>query len=286
MTTPQDASVPAVASSTHAGEAPKVRGPWATWWHEYWGAVGKGTLAVVGFWWLVTGVIVALQRNEWTRFAAWLLSTGIAIYATYVIHVQRMERTAASARRTFLASTAIWMWINVGLYGGWIVGPGQIASIPGDASLPRALEAIVSLLWHELLCVLVLAVSWLHVRRSPNRLAFVALATYWAVLQVAKLNIFFGVANPGARFLPPHLQFLLSYYGPAENTGFLPVSFFTAVGIALIFWWHGWQAKDAFLRQGRALLAMLIALAALEYMLLAVPSDAPLWEVFLKARGF
>ena len=286
MTAPQDVSVTTVGPTTHGGDAPKVSGPWATWWHEHWGAVGKGTLAVVGFWWLVTGVIVALQRNEWTRFAAWLLSTGIAIYATYVIHVQRMERTAASARRTFLAATAIWMWINVGLYGGWIVGPGQVASIPGDASLLRALEAIVSLLWHELLCVLVLALVWLHVRRAPNRLAFAALATYWAVLQIAKLNIFVGVANPGARFLPPHLQFLLSYYGPAENTGFLPVSFFAAVGIALIFWWRGWQAKDAFLRQGRALLAMLIALAALEYMLLAVHSDAPLWEVFLKARGF
>ncbi len=178
------------------------------------------------------------------------------------------------------------MWINVGLYGGWIVGPGGEASVAGAPTFVRAAEAIVSLLWHELLCVLLLFVSWLHVRTSPNRLGFVALATYWAVLQVAKLNIFFGVANPGARFLPPHLQFLLSYYGPPENTGWLPISFFTALGIALLFWWHGWQARDSFLRQSRALLAMLIALAALEYLLLGVRSDAPLWEVFLKARGF
>jgi len=203
-----------------------------------------------------------------------------------VIHAQRGLRTAASARRTFLAATAIWMWINVGLYGGWIVGPGHAASVAGEATVFRATEAITSLLWHELLCVVVLFVSWLHVRTSPNRLAFTGLATYWLVLQVAKLNIFFGVANPGARFLPPHLQFLLSYYGPPVNTDFLPFSFFAAVGVALLFWWNGWQTKDAFLRQSRALLAMLIALAAVEYLLLAVPSDAPLWEVFLKARGF
>jgi putative photosynthetic complex assembly protein 2 len=275
-----------VASTECAAVEPVVRGPWAAWWHDHWSAVGKGTLAVVGFWWLVTGVIVALQRNEWTKLAAWTISTGVAIYAVYVIHAQRMERTPASARRTFLATTAIWMWINVGLYGGWIVGPGHPASVAGEASIIRATEAIVSLLYHELLCVLILAVTWLHVRRSPNRLAFAALATYWAVLQVAKLNIFFGVANPGARFLPPHLQFLLSYYGPPVNTDFLPFSFFAAVGVALVFWWNGWQAKDAFLRQSRALLAMLIALAAVEYLLLAVHSDAPLWEVFLKARGF
>ena len=253
---------------------------------EHWGAVGKGTLAVVGFWWLVTGVIVALQRNEWTKLAAWTISTGVAIWAVYVIHAQRAERTAAAARRTFLATTAIWMWINVGLYGGWIVGPGKPASIAGEASLIRATEAVTSLLWHELLCVLVLFVTWLHVRQSPNRLAFWTLATYWLVLQVAKLNIFLGVANPGARFLPPHLQFLLAYYGPPENTGWLPVSFFTAIGVALIFWWNGWQAKDAFVRQSRALLAMLIALAAVEYALLGVHSEAPLWEVFLKARGY
>ena len=281
MTPPHD-----VTASTQASASAPVRGPWAAWWHDHWSAVGKGTLAVVGFWWLVTGVIVALQRNEWTKLAAWVVSTGVAIWATSEIHAQRSIRTASSARRTFLATTAIWMWINVGLYGGWIVGPGGEANVAGAPTLMRAAEAIMALLWHELLCVLLLCVIWLHVRRSPNRLGFVALATYWAVLQVAKLNIFFGVANPGARFLPPHMQFLLSYYGPAENTGWLPVSFFTALGIALLFWWHGWQAKDIFLRQSRALLAMLIALAALEYLLLGVRSDAPLWEVFLKARGF
>ncbi len=282
MTAPPDVTVTAAQPSTSV----VTRGPWAVWWHDHWSAVGKGTLAVVGFWWLVTGVIVALQRNEWTKFAAWVISTAVAVWATYVIHAQRGVRTAASARRTFLAATAIWMWINVGLYGGWIVGPGHSASVAGEATVFRATEAIASLLWHELLCVAVLFVTWLHVRTSPNRLAFNGLATYWAVLQVAKLNIFFGVANPGARFLPPHLQFLLSYYGPPVNTNFLPFSFFAAVGVALMFWWHGWQTKDAFLRQSRALLAMLIALAAVEYLLLAVPSHAPLWEVFLKARGF
>jgi putative photosynthetic complex assembly protein 2 len=282
MTAPPEVTVTVERASTEVA----ARGPWATWLHDHWSAVGKGTLAVVGFWWLVTGVIVALQRNEWTKLAAWLISTAVAIWATYVIHAQRNVRTAASARRTFLAATAIWMWINVGLYGGWIVGPGHAASVAGEATVFRATEAIASLLWHELLCAVVIFVCWLHVRTSPNRLALPALATYWAVLQVAKLNIFFGVANPGARFLPPHLQFLLSYYGPPENTGFLPISFFAAVGIALVFWWNGWQTKDAFLRQSRALLAMLIALAAVEYLLLAVPSDAPLWEVFLKARGY
>ena len=284
MTAPRDVTVS--PSAERARSEMVVRGPWAAWWHDHWSAVGKGTLAVVGFWWLVTGVIVALQRNEWTKLAAWTISTAVAIYAAYVIQAQRAVRTAASARRTFLAATAVWMWINVGLYGGWIVGPGHAASVVGEPTLLLASEAIVALLWHELLCVLLLFATWLLVRRSPNRLAFSALATYWAVLQVAKLNIFFGVANPGARFLPPHLQFLLSYYGPPANTDFLPLSFFAAVGVALIFWWNGWQAKDAFLRQSRALLAMLIALAAVEYLLLAVHSDAPLWEVFLKARGF
>jgi hypothetical protein len=106
------------------------------------------------------------------------------------------------------------------------------------------------------------------------------------VLQVAKLNIFLGVANPGARFLPPHLEFLLTYYGPAVNSGWLAVSFFAAMGSAMWLWWTGWQAQDSFVRQSRTLLAMLIALAAVEYALLGVRTDAPLWEVFLKARGY
>jgi putative photosynthetic complex assembly protein 2 len=256
------------------------------WLHEHWSSVGKGTLAVVGFWWLVTGIVVALQRNQWTRFLAWAVSTAIAIAATYVIHAERAHRTASAARKSFVAATAVWMWINVALYGGWIVGPGHVASVAGDASVQRATEAITSLLWHELLSVSILFAVWLHVRESANKMALHALATYWAVLQVAKLNIFFGVANPGARFLPSHLEFLLSYYGPAQNSGFLPLSFFATVGVALVFWWRGWVSSDGYVRQSRALLAMLIALAALEYLLLGLRTDAPLWEVFLKARGY
>jgi putative photosynthetic complex assembly protein 2 len=284
VSAPQEVTAPAAISEASA--LPVVRGPWAAWWHGHWSAVGKGTLAVVGFWWFVTGVVVALQRNEVTRLIAWVLSTMLAMYATHVIHISRAVSTASSARRTFLAATAIWLWINVSLYGGWIVGPSHAATVSGGATVFRATEAIASLLYHELLCVLVLFGVWLHVRLSPNRLAFHGLFTYWAVLQIAKLNIFFGVANPGARFLPPHLEFLLSYYGPAANSGWLAVSFFGAVGVALIFWWRGREAPTPLLRQGRALIAMLFALAAVEYLLLGIKTDAPLWEVFLKVRGF
>jgi putative photosynthetic complex assembly protein 2 len=255
-------------------------------WRNHWSVVGKGTLTVVGFWWLVTGIVVALQRNEWTRLIAWAVSTAVAIYATHVIHVQRDVRTPASARRTFLAATAIWMWVNVALYGGWIVGPSTTASSAHTATIGFAFQAIWSLLWHELLCVLLLIIAWLHVRNSPNRMSVIVLASFWLVLQVAKLNIFLGVANPGARFLPPHLEFLLTYYGPAVNSGWLAVSFFAAMGSAMWLWWTGWQAQDSFVRQSRTLLAMLIALAAVEYALLGVRTDAPLWEVFLKARGY
>jgi putative photosynthetic complex assembly protein 2 len=278
--------LPEAHAAVEAPAPKQVRGPWMTWIHEHWGAVGKGTLAVVGLWWFVTGVVVALQRNDVTRLIAWAFSTLVAVYATHVIHVNRNVTTASSARRTFLAATMIWMWINVSLYGGWIVGPSHVASVSGAASIFRATEAIAALLWHELLCVTLLFGMWLHVRLSPNRLAFYGLATYWSVLQVAKLNIFFGVANPGARFLPTHLEFLLTYYGPAENTGWLAVAFFLAVGIALIGWWRAREAATPFLRQSRALIAVVFALAALEYLFLGIKTDAPLWEVFLKARGY
>ncbi len=286
MTPPGDARASLTNAADVMTDTARSRGLLSRWLYEHWTAVGKGTVAVVGFWWFVTGVVVALQRNEVTRLIAWALATLLAGYASYVIHAERSVRTAASARKTFLAATAIWMWINVGLYGGWIVGPSHAATTAGSASVFRATEAIASLLWHELLCVLLLFGTWLQVRLAPNKVAFHGLATYWVVLQVAKLNIFLGVANPGARFLPKHLQFLLTYYGPPENSGWLPVSVFAATGVALVLWWRGSQSADGFLRQSRALLAMLVALASVEYLLLGVKSDAPLWEVFLKARGY
>jgi putative photosynthetic complex assembly protein 2 len=255
-------------------------------WREEWRPVGKGVLAAVGTWWFFTGLVVALQRNAWTRLGAWVLATGLAWWSTRLIHRLRNEVTPSAARRTFVAVTLIWTWVQVGLYGGWIVGPSLGAPVAGTPALSLASRAILSLAWHEGTCVVLIAALWWMLRGTPNRLAAHALLTYWSVLQVAKLLIFLGVANPGARFLPSHLQFLLAYYGPAENTPWLPVAVFGAIGATLVVGFRGWLATTPFLRQSRALLAVVLGLAAVEYALLGWRTDAPLWDVFLNARGY
>jgi putative photosynthetic complex assembly protein 2 len=255
-------------------------------WREEWRPVGKGVAVAVGLWWFFTGLILALQRNAWTRLGAWCIATALAWWSTRVIHQLRNETTPSSARRTFVAVTLIWTWVQVGLYGGWIVGPG--GSAPGDVgnAATLAVYAIRSLAWHELTCVALLLALWWMVRRTQNRLAFHAMLTYWSVLQVAKLMIFLGVANPGARFLPEHLEFLLSYYGPPVNSPWLFVSVFAALGASLVVGFRGWLAPTAFLRQSRALVAVVLVLAVVEYALLGVKTDAPLWDMFLNARGY
>jgi Protein of unknown function (DUF3623) len=201
MTPPSDARSSLTNATDVMTDSARSRGLFSRWLYEHWSAVGKGTVAVVGFWWFVTGVVVALQRNEVTRLIAWALATLLAGYASYVIHAERSVRTAASARKTFLAATAIWMWINVGLYGGWIVGPSHAATTAGSASVFRATEAIASLLWHELLCVLLLFGTWLQVRVAPNKVEYISWRREsWCTLSPEASAIFADVLRTAREF--------------------------------------------------------------------------------------
>jgi putative photosynthetic complex assembly protein 2 len=259
----------------------------ARWWTPRRRNVATGVGIVLAFWWLVTGLIVALQRNALTRTVAWLGVTVLAMYALQLIWVWRHEATAAATRKSFLAGAVVWTWVCMGLYGGWIVGPGSPAARNDGPTIALAIDALASLAWHEGLCLVMLGGLWWMLRGAANRTAFWTLLTFWGVHEIAKLDIFLGVANPGARFLPQHMQFLLSYYGPAANSFMLPVTTgLAAIGAVLLFFRAWLHAREPMVRQQALLLGVVVVLAAVEYALLGVRTDAPLWDLFLEWRGY
>jgi putative photosynthetic complex assembly protein 2 len=95
----------------------------------------------------------------------------------------------------------------------------------------------------------------------------------------AKLNLHFGVRNLGTELLPPHLQYLRSFFRRRALNPLLPVSVAAATAVAAVLV-LGAAAPGAspFEVAAGMLVAALLALAIVEhlFMVLPVPLDA-LW---------
>jgi putative photosynthetic complex assembly protein 2 len=240
---------------------------------------------VTGYWWLATGLVVAIQRDGPTRLAALGLATGAGAFGAFLLHDERDDASDSATRRSFLGGGLLWLWVAITLYGGWLMGPAPRAVSPGDPLLERAFEAVRSLAYHEAASLVVLALAWWLTRGAANRTGFHGLVALWGMQQLAKLNVFLGVANPNTRFLPEWLRFLETYFGPAQNSVLLPVSIVALSAATYVLARRALRRTDEPGRSTDAMLAWLMALAALEHAFLGIAWNAPLWEGFLQFRG-
>jgi putative photosynthetic complex assembly protein 2 len=255
---------------------------------------GALAAAVVGFWWAATGVLLALQRSAGTRVAA--LAVAVAAGALGLRLTARVRDSAArpSAWRdgagAVLAGALLWTAVSAAFYGGWVVGPAvpPALSDPGAPALLRALGAIAATAYSTALASALLAAAWRLAggRSRPAAFAPATFAVLWAAHELAKLNVFAGVANPGAELLPAYLASLRAYFGPARNSPLLPISVaaLAAATVACAAGAARARANPA-RRTALALVAGIVALAALEHALLGVRDPVGWWDAFLRWRA-
>lgn len=243
-----------------------------------------GIALVVGFWWLATGLIVAVERNDTTRLIGVITATWLLLVAVVLAWRVRHDTTPRGAVVGFLAGALVWLWLSSLFYAGVIVGPSvSVSPDLGQApSWPLAFRAIVATGWHDLLTIAVLGAIYLLPARNVT--AWQVLGLFWVVQQAAKLNVFLGVPNAGVRFLPPKLVFLTAFFGPPHFTPWLALSIVVAALVAAWLARRAWRAATPHDRWRLGLLALLAFLAAVEYAVLAVPADLPFWDPFLRAR--
>jgi len=243
---------------------------------------GRAIFRVVGFWWLATGILVALQRNAATRWLGLVGAIALGIVGFRLIIRSRDDRTRNGAERAFLGGSLLWLFVAATFYGGWIVGP-ELASLTANGpGLRTAALAIRATAYHELLGVALICIVYAIHGRNP--VGWLTLAIFWGADQLARLNIFFGVANPGLQFLPVDLAFLGAFFGPPDNSPLLvPSVLLLAIAAAFTFW-RGLRTTDDFSRTMAAMTAVLLALACLEHAVLGVDWSLPFWDVFLRAR--
>ncbi|MCU0648617.1 MAG: DUF3623 family protein [Gemmatimonadaceae bacterium] len=245
-------------------------------------------VGVVVYWWLATGLILAMQRDGITRVVGAAVSSLLGVLGVWCVWSSRDDATPRGARRGFLGGALLWGWVSVALYGGWIVGPSALhvavpVATPSFATAWRAAQAIG---YHEVASLALLALTWALTRGHVNRMAWWSLLAFWAVQMTAKLNVFLGVENPGGRFLPERLWFLESYFGPPHHGVLLPLTLAILTCATLVFALLWLRHPKAWMRQSGALLCTLMLLAVVEHLLLGISVDVPLWDLFLRSRGY
>jgi putative photosynthetic complex assembly protein 2 len=248
----------------------------------------RSLVVVVAFWWMATGVIFALERSPITRLLGLLVATALAAWGARTVVRERDVATPRGVRHSFLGAAFLWSWVQVAFYGGWVVGPvSRMVSVPAEGpSWSLAVRAVLAMLWYQLAMLAVLGGVGAATAGRRNRTGWWALLVFWGTHQLASINIFLGVDNPGRGFFPEPLAFLESYFGAARSTWFLPLSVAAILAFTLRCVVHGLRDATPARRQAMLLLAVLGTLGVLELSVLAMPASLPLWEAFLTVRGY
>jgi putative photosynthetic complex assembly protein 2 len=244
-------------------------------------------LFAVFIWWFSTGIVLLLNGMQ-RRAYRWslVLSTVLGLAALYALaHTSRQTGTAASYC-AFTSALLVWGWHELSFLTGWITGPRTTAIPSSLQGLPRFVQALRAILWHELGILAVglgiVAITW----GAPNQVGTWTFVVLWSMRTSAKLNLFLGVRNLSEEFLPPHLAYLESFFRRRAMNLLFPVCVTAASGVLALMVWHAMapsRSTDEVL--GLTLVGTLLALAILEHWMLVLPvSTTGLWRWAMGSR--
>ena len=229
-------------------------------------------------WWLGTGAILWLVRLRASSFRWSLLLASVALVLGLMGAAYSMRSSGSAAAYLAFASVILmWSWHELAFLTGWLTGPRRIALQAGARGGQRLLQSIQAVAYHELALLLNFVVLWALQMGEPNHVALCTFALLWCMRVSAKLNLFLGVPQTGAQYLPAHLSYLASYFKRAAVT---PFFFLTLTGSALTLVWLIGQVHNGLVSAttGWVLLATLLGLAIVEHVLMAFPlSIEKLW---------
>ncbi len=243
-------------------------------------------------WWLSTGVILFLdglprRTFRWSMAGATMVLCG----ALYGLVISATDTSVAGAYTAFTCGVLIWGWLEISFYMGYVTGPRTHHCHHGCSGWRHFGHAIQASLYHELavllLACIVAALTW----NAPNQFGTWTFVVLWWMHQSARLNVFLGVSNLNAEFLPEHLDYIKSFFTSRPMNLLFPFSVTISTIAAVLLVQQALAGRaDAFREAGYSLLATLMVLAILEHWFLVLPISAArlwnsLWQWSLGPRG-
>ena len=238
-------------------------------------------------WWFSTGAILYLdglpvRTFKWSMLAATLLF-GLSFYGLWETGD---DTSIAGAYMAFAAALGCWAWHEISFYMGYVTGPRQHACQEGCEGVEHFGHALQVSLWHELAILIsfafVVALTW----GGANEIGLWTFLILWWMHESARLNVFLGVRNVNAQFLPPHLAYLKSFLRVRPMNLLFPVSVTVSTIICSVLATEAAITADPFRQAGFTFLATMMVLAILEhwFLVLPVPAEA-MWNWSLRSRA-
>lgn len=238
-------------------------------------------------WWFSTGAILYLNSLP-TRTFRWSLggATVVLVGALYALYASASDTSLAGTYTAFTATLLVWGWLEITFYMGAVTGPRIVACTHGCSGVRHFGHALMACLWHELAIVVAGIFMFAVTYNAPNSIALSTFLTFWWMHESARLNVFLGVPNRAEHFLPPHLDYLKSFFRHRPMNLLFPLSItVSTVALALIVQATLALPPDSPVAHGLSLVGALMALAILEHWLLVIPLDgSKLWNWSLSPR--
>ncbi|WP_428491272.1 putative photosynthetic complex assembly protein PuhE [Rhodopila sp.] len=242
-------------------------------------------------WWFSTGLILVLDGLP-TRTFRWSMAaaTAVLIVSVFGLVTSASDTSVTGAYTAFTCAVLIWGWLEISFYMGFVTGPRTHHCKHGCAGWRHFGHAVQASLYHEIavlvLAAMVLGLTW-HGSNHFGTWTFVVL---WWMHQSARLNVFLGVSNLNAEFLPEHLAHIRSFFRSAPMNLLFPFSVTLSTIAAVLLAERAFGAADLFRRTGYTLVTTMMVLAILEHWFLVLPVSATklwngLWQWSLGVRG-
>jgi putative photosynthetic complex assembly protein 2 len=243
-------------------------------------------------WWFSTGLILLLDGlPKWTFRWSMTAATALLGVAVYGFAVSASDTSITGAYTAFTCAVLIWAWLEISFYMGYVTGPRTRHCHHGCCGWRHFGHAIQASLYHEI-AVLVLAGAVIGLTRGcANQFGVWTFVVLWWMHQSARLNVFLGVSNLNAEFLPEHLAHIRSFFRSAPMNLLFPFSVtLSTIAAVLIGQEVVANAADPFRSTGYTLVATMMVLAILEHWFLVLPLSAArvwngLWQWSLRSRG-
>lgn len=245
-------------------------------------------LFAVFVWWFSTGLVLYAVNRPAERYGAGLAVANVALVAGLIgLYVSSGSATASAAYAGFVSALAVWGWHEMTFLMGLVTGPCTVPCKRLPSGRAPLVEAMATVIYHEaaiaLTAGLIAALTW----GGENLTGLWTFMVLWVLRLSAKVNVYLGVPNLTEEFLPPHLQYLKSYFCHRPMNMFFPFSVTAATAAMLLL---ALAAADPTSSEAQAasysLLAAFMGLAVIEHWFLVVPfRSAKLWNWGLADDG-
>jgi putative photosynthetic complex assembly protein 2 len=232
-------------------------------------------------WWSSTCLILFLDSlPRWTFRWSMIGATAVLLGSIYGLGVSASDTTVRGAYVAFTSGLLIWGWLEISFYTGYVTGPRKICCVDGCSGWRHFGHAIQASLYHEIAILLFATVVIAITRGKSNQFGCWTFIVLWWMHQSSRLNVFLGVSNLNADFLPEHLAHLRGFFRSAPMNLLFPFSVTASTICAAIMAQQGFSsAANTFNAAGYMLLTTLMALAVLEHWSLVLPiSFAQIWN--------